>query len=63
MENEELSLIQSDFSKLEEMESRFLKNERAYKSQYEKGTDGEDKRTTKRKSSERSRSKLYVPLT
>lgn len=63
MENEELSLIQSDFSKLEEMEGRFLENERAYKSEYKKGTDGEERRTSKRKPSDRPRSKLYVPLT
>ncbi len=63
MENEELGVIESDFSKLQEMEGRFLENERAYKSQYKKGTDGEDKRTSKRKNSERTRSRLYVPLT
>lgn len=60
---EELSLIDYDFSKLQELDGRFLKNERAYKSEYEKGTDGEDKRTTRRKNAARTRSKLYIPLT
>lgn len=63
MENEEVSLIKSDFSKLEQMEGRFLENERAYRSEYKKGTDGEAKRTGKQKASIRTRSKLYVPLT
>lgn len=63
MEGSELALIESAFSKLKEMEDRFLKNERAYRSEYEKGTDGETKRTSRKKASDRSRSRLYVPLT
>lgn len=63
MEGSELTLISSAFQKLDEQESRFLKNERAYRSEYEKGTDGETKRTSRAKNNERTRSKLYVPLT
>lgn len=63
MEGSELTLIENSFSKLKEMEGRFLKNERAYRSEYEKGTDGETKRTSRKKASERTRSRLYIPLT
>lgn len=59
----ETTLIQSAFMKLETMNSRFLQNERAYRSQYEKGTDGETKRTSRKKPEDRKRSKIYVPLT
>ena len=56
--NEDLNLIERAFSDLEQHKNRFLECERAFRAEYE----GEDNRTTKRKSSERSRSKLYIPL-
>ena len=56
--NEDLNLIERAFSDLEQHKNRFLECERAFRAEY----DGEDNRTTKRKSSERSRSKLYIPL-
>ena len=56
--NEDLNLIERAFSDLEQHKNRFLECERAFRAEYE----GEDNRTTKRKNSERSRSKLYVPL-
>ncbi|WP_149724857.1 hypothetical protein [Campylobacter concisus] len=56
--NEDLNLIERAFSDLEQHKKRFLECERAFRAEYE----GEDNRTTKRKSSERSRSKLYIPL-
>ena len=55
--DEDYSLITRAFSDLEEQEERFLRCERAYRAVYK-----EDNRTSKRKSSERSRSKLYIPL-
>lgn len=55
--DEDYSLITRAFSDLEEQEERFLRCERAYRAIYK-----EDNRTSKRKSAERSRSKLYVPL-
>ncbi|WP_297962396.1 hypothetical protein, partial [uncultured Campylobacter sp.] len=55
--DEDYSLITRAFSDLEEQEERFLRCERAYRAVYK-----EDNRTSKRKSAERSRSKLYVPL-
>ena len=57
MDND-LDLIERAFSDLENHKARFLECERAFRAEYE----GEDNRTTKRKSSERSRSRLYVPL-
>lgn len=62
MENKELELVNSAFSKLDKLNKRFKECERIYTAQYEKGTDGENNRTTKRKSTDRKRSKLYVPL-
>ena len=56
--NEDLNLIKRAFSDLEQHKNRFLECERAFRAEYE----GEDNRTTKRKNSERSRSKLYIPL-
>ena len=56
--NEDLNLIERAFSDLEQHKNRFLECERAFRAEYE----GEDNRTTKRKNSERSRSKLYIPL-
>ena len=56
--NEDLNLIERAFSDLEQHKNRFLECERAFRAEY----DGEDNRTSKRKSSERSRSKLYIPL-
>ena len=56
--NEDLNLIERAFSDLEQHKNRFLECERAFRAEYE----GEDNRTSKRKSSERSRSKLYIPL-
>jgi|GEM_PF-484645 len=55
--DEDYSLITRAFSDLEEQEERFLRCERAYRAIYK-----EDNRTSKRKSAERSRSKLYIPL-
>ena len=55
--DEDYSLITRAFSDLEEQEERFLRCERAYRAVYK-----EDNRTSKRKSAERSRSKLYIPL-
>lgn len=55
--DEDYSLIERAFSDLEEQEERFLRCERAYRAVYK-----EDNRTSKRKSAERSRSKLYIPL-
>ena len=56
--NEDLNLIERAFSDLEQHKKRFLECERAFRAEYE----GEDNRTSKRKNSERSRSKLYIPL-
>ena len=56
--NEDLNLIERAFSDLEQHKNRFLECERAFRAEY----DGEDNRTSKRKNSERSRSKLYIPL-
>ena len=56
--NEDLNLIKRAFSDLEQHKKRFLECERAFRAEYE----DEDNRTTKRKNSERSRSKLYIPL-
>ena len=56
--NEDLNLIERAFSDLEQHKNRFLECERAFRAEYE----GEDNRTSKRKNSERSRSKLYIPL-
>ncbi|OUT17892.1 portal protein [Campylobacter concisus] len=56
--NEDLKLIERAFSDLEQHKKRFLECERAFRAEYE----DEDNRTTKRKNSERSRSKLYIPL-
>lgn len=56
--NEDLNLIERAFSDLEQHKNRFLECERAFLAEYE----GEDNRTSKRKNSERSRSKLYIPL-
>nr|DAO17142.1 MAG TPA: Head tail connector [Caudoviricetes sp.] len=56
--NEDLKLIERAFSDLEQHKKRFLECERAFRAEYE----GEDNRTSKRKNSERSRSKLYIPL-
>jgi len=56
--NEDLNLIERAFSDLEQHKKRFLECERAFRAGYE----GEDNRTSKRKNSERSRSKLYIPL-
>lgn len=56
--NEDLNLIERAFSNLEQHKNRFLECERAFRAEYE----GEDNRTSKRKNSERSRSKLYIPL-
>lgn len=55
--DEDYSLIERAFKDLEEQEERFLRCERAYRAVYK-----EDNRTSKRKSAERSRSKLYIPL-
>ena len=59
----ELTLIENSFTKLKTLEGRFLENERAYRSIYKKGADGESGRTSRTKASERKRSKLYIPLT
>ena len=56
--NEDLNLIKRAFSDLEQHKKRFLECERAFRAEYE----DEDNRTTKRKNSERSHSKLYIPL-
>lgn len=56
--NEDLNLIERAFRDLEQHKKRFLECERAFRAEYE----DEDNRTTKRKNSERSRSKLYIPL-
>ena len=56
--NEDLNLIERAFSDLEQHKKRFLECERAFRAEYE----GEDNRTSKRKNSERSHSKLYIPL-
>ena len=55
--DEDYSLITRAFKDLDGQKERFLRCERAYRAVYK-----EDNRTSKRKSSERSRSKLYVPL-
>lgn len=54
---DELSLIQEAFNNLEEQKERFLKCERAYRAEYK-----DNNRTSKLKSSEKSQSRLYVPL-
>ena len=56
--NEDLNLIERAFRDLEQHKKRFLECERAFRAEYE----DEDNRTTKRKNSERSHSKLYIPL-
>ena len=56
MDND-LNLIEKAFSDLENHKGRFLKCEAAFRAEYK-----DDKRTSKLKNSERSRSKLYVPL-
>lgn len=56
MDND-LNLIEKAFKDLENHKERFLKCEAAFLATYK-----DDKRTSKLKNSERSRSKLYVPL-
>ena len=56
MDND-LNLIEKAFRDLENHKERFLKCEAAFLATYK-----DDKRTSKLKNSERSRSKLYVPL-
>ena len=56
---DDLALIEEAFNNLEEQKERFLKCERVFKAKYKESAKG---RTTKLKASDRSRSKLYVPL-
>lgn len=53
-----LLLIDSAFTKLKELEARFLKCESAFRAEYK----GADNRTSRRKKATRERSRLYVPL-
>ena len=57
MSENDLNLIEDAFSSLERHKWRFLECERAFRAVYK-----EDNRTSKRKNSQKSRSKLYVPL-
>ncbi|AQW87108.1 hypothetical protein CPIN18021_0261 [Campylobacter pinnipediorum subsp. caledonicus] len=57
MADVKLELVNEAFKNLEKLQERFLNCERAYLAKYK-----EDNRTTKRKNTERSRSRLYVPL-
>ena len=53
----DINLIKDAFSDLEKLKPRFLDCERAFRAVYK-----EDNRTTKRKNTDLSRSKLYIPL-
>lgn len=57
--SDDLELISEAFNNLEEQKNRFLECERIFKAKYKEDKKG---RTTKLKASDRSRSKLYIPL-
>ncbi|MFL1707059.1 hypothetical protein ACHJH3_08655 [Campylobacter sp. MOP7] len=57
--SDDLELINEAFNNLEEQKNRFLECERIFKAKYKEDKKG---RTTKLKASDRSRSRLYIPL-